>query len=192
MSSSRFQLSLPDWVQPYVASLPERIPEASERMQVAIALARHNLDNGTGGPFGAAIFEQNSGRLAAVGMNLVVSEHCSLAHAEMVAITMAQSALKTYDLGRAPGAPYELVSSTEPCAMCMGAIPWSGVQSLVCGANDADARAVGFDEGEKPSDWQDGYRRRGIAVECGVCRADAARVLRDYAASGGEIYNSGA
>jgi tRNA(Arg) A34 adenosine deaminase TadA len=192
MSSPHFQLSLPDWVQPYVASLPDQIQEASARMQVAIALARHNVDNGTGGPFGAAIFEQNSGRLAAVGMNLVVREHCSLAHAEMVAIMMAQSTLKTYDLGRAAGAPYQLVSSTEPCAMCMGAIPWSGVQSLVCGANDADARAVGFDEGEKPSDWQSGYRRRGIAVACGVCGEDAARVLRDYAASGGDIYNSGA
>ncbi|MDE0838068.1 MAG: nucleoside deaminase [Kiritimatiellae bacterium] len=192
MSSSHFQLSLPDWVQPYVASLPEQIQDVSARMQVAIALARYNVDNGTGGPFGAAIFEQNSGRLAAAGMNLVVGKHCSLAHAEMVAIMMAQSALKTHDLGRAAGAPYQLVSSTEPCAMCLGAIPWSGVQSLVCGANDADARAVGFDEGEKPSDWQGGYQRRGIAVECGVCGEDAARVLRDYAASGGEIYNSGA
>ena len=73
--------------------------------------------------------------------------------------------------------------------MCLGAIPWSGVRRVVCGARDADARAVGFDEGDKPTDWVAGLMRRGIDVQRDVCRAAATQVLRDYVAGGGVFYN---
>jgi tRNA(Arg) A34 adenosine deaminase TadA len=46
-----------------------------------------------------------------------------------------------------------MVVSTEPCALCLGAIPWSGIRRLVCGARDEDARSIGFDEGEKVPYW---------------------------------------
>jgi tRNA(Arg) A34 adenosine deaminase TadA len=82
-----------------------------------------------------------------------------------------------------------LVSSTEPCAMCLGAVTWSGVRRLVCGASDADARAIGFDEGIKASDWPERLRQRGITVRQGVCRAQAVDVLNAYQAGGGLIYN---
>jgi tRNA(Arg) A34 adenosine deaminase TadA len=119
----------------------------------------------------------------------VVTAGCSIAHAEMVAIALAQQALGTFDLG-AEGVPAcELVTSTEPCAMCLGAVPWSGVQSLVCGARRRDAVQAGFDEGERPVAWVAALRRRGIAVRRGVMRAQAAEVLRCYAAEGGLVYN---
>ena len=41
----------------------------------------------------------------------------------------------------------EMVASTQPCAMCLGATPWSGIRRLVCGARDEDAEEIGFDEG---------------------------------------------
>jgi tRNA(Arg) A34 adenosine deaminase TadA len=77
----------------------------------------------------------------------------------MVAIMIAQKILGNFDLGDASVPAYELVTSTEPCAMCLGATPWSGVRGLVCGARDEDASAVGFDEGSKPQSgsprWKD-------------------------------------
>ena len=76
--------------------------------------------------------------------------------------------------------------------MCLGAVPWSGVRSLVCGARDEDARSIGFDEGDKPGDWVASLSGRGIRVQRDVCRAAAAGVLRDYIASGGKLYNPGA
>jgi tRNA(Arg) A34 adenosine deaminase TadA len=108
---------------------------------------------GTGGPFGAAVFEEQSGRLLATGVNLVVAAGCSLLHAEVVALLLAQQRLGRFDLG-GEGLPVcELVTSAEPCAMCFGAVLWSGVKSLVCAARREDVERLGFDEGPKPVDW---------------------------------------
>ena len=84
---------------------------------------------------------------------------------------------------------HELVTSVEPCAMCLGAVPWSGVRRLVCGARGEDACAIGFDEGAKPADWVRGLESRGIEVQRDVLRAAAVAVLRRYVEEGGVLYN---
>jgi tRNA(Arg) A34 adenosine deaminase TadA len=182
-------LRLPEWVAEHAGG--DRLYEtAEERMRFAVGLSRQNVRRGTGGPFGAAIFERETGRLLAPGVNLVVGTGCSVFHAEMVAVMVAQRVLDTFDLGGGGLPAYELVATTEPCAMCLGATPWSGVRHLVCGARDEDARAVGFDEGVKPEFWVGALKDRGITVERDVLREEAAGVLREYAEGGGEIYNS--
>jgi tRNA(Arg) A34 adenosine deaminase TadA len=156
-------------------------------MALAIDLARENARRASGGPFGAIVFEAKSGRVVAAGVNRVEQTGQSLAHAEMLAIALAQHARETYDLGKR--AAHELVTSSEPCAMCFGAIPWSGVRRLVCGARASDAEAIGFDEGPKPGSWVRALQRRGIAVTRDVRRSEAVEVLREYAAGGRRIYN---
>lgn len=183
-------IRLPDWVGGLLEGLPERLPRQEDRLGVALALARENVRRGSGGPFGAAVFD-GAGRLVSAGVNLVVSAGSSILHAEMVALALAQRRLGCYDLSAGAGAPYELCSSTEPCAMCFGAIPWSGVTRLVCAARDEDARAVGFDEGAKLPDWVGALAARGIAVVRDLRREEGAAILRDYAAAGGAIYNPG-
>ena len=181
-------LRLPDWVED---TLADRVyPTVEDRMRLAVELSRLNVSHGTGGPFGAAIFERETGELLAPGVNLVLTANCSVFHAEMVAIMVAQQLVGDFDLGGEDRPPYELVASTEPCAMCLGATPWSGVTRLVCGARDEDASAIGFDEGEKPTQWVPALERRGITVVRDVLREEAASVLREYAVSGGEIYNA--
>jgi len=189
-SFPRYVLELPEWVSDLVERRGEIYCSAEERMELAIELARRNVEYGTGGPFGAAIVERRTGRLLALGVNLVVPTHCSVAHAEVVAIVLAQQRVGHYDLG-GPGMPaYELVTSTEPCAMCLGAVVWSGVRSLVCGARDEDARRIGFDEGPKPVAWQMQLERRRISVAVDVCRRQAVGVLEEYIAQGGPVYNA--
>ena len=183
-------LRLPGWTEEFLANASRNYPTADDRMRLVIRLAQLNIDHQTGGPFGAGIFDSESGRLIAAGVNLVESANCSIAHAEMVAIALAQQALGSYDLGARQGTVCELVSSAEPCAMCLGAIPWSGVQSLVCGARDEDARLIGFDEGAKPDRWVESLERRGIAVQRDVLREEARAVLLDYQKRGGLIYNA--
>jgi tRNA(Arg) A34 adenosine deaminase TadA len=181
-------LGLPAWVEEL--DLDREYPTQEERMRLVVELSRLNVERGTGGPFGAAVFDLSTNRLVAPGMNLVVPSNCSVAHAEMVAIMVAQQVVGDFDLGGAGRPAYELLASTEPCAMCFGATPWSGVRRLVCGARDEDARAVGFDEGAKLSEWALALEERGIAVERDVLREEAAAVLRHYGESGGEIYNA--
>ena len=111
-----------------------------------------------------------------------------MAHAELLALGTAQQALGGHDLGQLVPGGCTLVSSAEPCAMCLGALPWAGIGRLLCGARDEDVRAAGFDEGDKPADWVQAYRRRGIEVTRDCLRSEAAAVLRDYAATGGPIY----
>ncbi len=186
MTLPEYRLRLPDWIDD-IAGEDVVLPDVDDRMRFVVSLARRNVAEDTGGPFGAAIFERGTGRLVAPGVNRVVPARSATAHAEIVAISLAGQVKGTFDLGA--GTPTELVTSVEPCAMCLGAVPWSGVAAVVCGARDEDARAVGFDEGDKPADWIDSLAARGIDVVRDVMRRDAAAVLQDYAAAGGIIYN---
>ncbi len=178
-------VALPDWISE-VCRPGAVFATLEQRMGLVIELARTNVARQTGGPFGAAVFDIDTGEVIAPGINLVVSAHAALAHAEMLAIALAGRALESFDLGVRPT---ELVTSTEPCAMCLGAVPWSGVRRLVCGARDEDARRIGFDEGDKPSDWIGCLRTRGIDVIQDVSRSEATAVLEGYARAGGTIYN---
>jgi len=182
MPRSRLCIELPDWIEPMLPS--SAVADAEARMALVLQLARGNIEHQSGGPFAAAVFD-SGGRLVAAGVNLVTRLACSSAHAEIVALSLAEQAVGSYRLP--PG--HELVVSAEPCAMCLGALPWSGVDRLLTSATDADVRAIGFDEGSKPEDWIGTLNRRGIEVQSEVLRPEGRAVLETYLAAGGEIYN---
>lgn len=184
------EIRLPGWMEGFLRERAVCIQPVQERMALVIEAARLNVFHGSGGPFAAAVFETGSGKLVSLGVNLVTSGGLSMLHAEMVAIALAQKKIGGYDLGRHDLPAHELVTSTEPCAMCFGAIPWSGVRRVVIGARGADARSIGFDEGPKLRTWRKELEKRGIATLRDVGRGAATRVLLDYAARGGIIYNS--
>jgi tRNA(Arg) A34 adenosine deaminase TadA len=183
-----FTIRLPRWVAELLAHSPKIFRTREDRMRFVVTLARENVQRQTGGPFGAGIFDA-SGCLVAPGVNIVVTRNCSILHAEMVAIALAQKTLGRYDISDEGKSDYELVASTEPCAMCFGAIPWSGVTRLVCGARDEDARHIGFDEGPKLPNWQQALEERGVQVSRDVLRQEAVDVLNLYVKMGGAIYN---
>jgi tRNA(Arg) A34 adenosine deaminase TadA len=158
-------------------------------MRFAITLAAENVRRGTGGPFGAAVFERESGRLVAAGVNLVPLLGQSVLHAEVVAIMLAQRKVGTFTLSAPDMVEHELVTSCEPCAMCLGAVLWSGVHSLVCGATREDAEAIGFDEGPVNESSYAYLEQRGIEIMRRVERDAARDVLLRYAAADGAIYN---
>lgn len=186
--SDQIQVTLPPWVGEVIAGR-EVFSTLEDRMRLAIALSRENVVRKTGGPFGAAVFERDSGRLVAVGVNSVTRHNNCTLHGEMVAFMMAQARLGNFSLG-APGMPaHELVTSCEPCAMCLGAILWSGVVRVVCGAARQDASELKFEEGPV---FPESYRyleERGIEILHGVLRGEARAVLELYRAQGGPIYN---
>ena len=186
-----FSFDLPAWVPSFLSSYPtETLSSDEEKMRFVLALCRKHVEEKTGGPFSAALFERGSNRLLAVGLNLVVPASSATLHAEIVAFNLGGRAVGSFDLASG-GHNVELVSSTEPCAMCGGATAWSGVTRLVCGARDADARAAGFDEGHKPKDWREGLVKRGVEVAVDVCRDEAAAVLMAYIDGDGVVYNAG-
>lgn len=182
------RISCPSWIED-VIDWDRDYPDPVSRMGVAIACARENVLRGTGGPFGAAIFDASSSRLVAVGVNLVVPLNSSPLHAEIVAFMMAQAALGTYSL-QAEGVPgHELYTSCEPCAMCLGAVLWSGVRRVVWSATREDAGSISFDEGPVFAASYEYLRARGITFEGGVLRDEGRGVLQLYGERGGPIYN---
>lgn len=185
-----FQVSLPDWALAALPTLPEAVPTLEERLKLVVDWSRKNFEADTGGPFAAAVFEEESGRLVAIGVNRVVPESCSPAHAEIVALALAQRRLQCFDLG-AEGMPrHQLVVNWRPCAMCFGALPWSGIRSLAIAGSGPELEAItGFDEGPIHPDWSGELERRGITVRDGSLKDAALQVFRDFAASGRLAYN---
>lgn len=188
MNYPNIRIALPRWVDDFLDGRESVYPTLEQRMQLAISLSRENVRRG-GGPFGAAVFDIDTHKLIAPGVNLVIPANCSVAHAEMVAIMVAQQVVGSFDLSGAGLPPFELVTSTEPCIQCFGGLLWSGIKRVVCGARAADAEAIGFDEGPKPADWMAECKARNISVVQDVLRLAASAVLQDYAAGGGLIYN---
>ena len=184
------EMLLPGWLDEFVGTWSEPLDTEEQRMHLAVSLAAENVKHHTGGPFGAIVVEEHGGRVLGVGVNLVTALELSIAHAEMVAISLAQSASGNWNLGAS--GDVQLVTSCEPCAMCFGAVPWSGVSSMIWGASKEDAEAAGFDEGDKPGDWIESLERRGIRIQGGILREEAAAVLAHYAKKDGAvIYHPG-
>ena len=186
--SSTVTVELPSWVGELV-DWDRRYGSDEERMRLAIDLSRENVARGTGGPFGAAVFESATGRLVSVGVNSVVRLHNCTLHGEMVAFMLAQQRLRSFTLGAEGMPPHEIVSSCEPCAMCLGATLWSGVKRLLCGATRDDALRIDFDEGPVFPQSYAYLRDRGIEVVRQVAREEARAVLELYKQTSGVIYN---
>ena len=186
------ELTLPEWAAAGIAAYAQQgLERLEDRMRLVISIARANFEQNTGGPFGAAVFEQASGRLVAIGVNRVVPMRCSSAHAEVMALSLAQQAVGHHDLG-GPGQPaHQLVVNWCPCAMCCGAVVWSGVRSLVIAGSGPELEEItGFDEGPIHPTWAAELTRRGVEVVDGLLRDEACQMFRDFARSGRPVYNA--
>lgn len=86
-------------------------------------------------PVGAVVVLD--GRIVGRGANQMITRSDPTAHAEIVALREAATALGSY---RLPGC--ELFVTLEPCAMCAGALVHARLQRLIYAADDPKAGAV--------------------------------------------------
>ncbi|WP_057920178.1 nucleoside deaminase [Lysobacter antibioticus] len=181
MLTKTVMLALPAWIDEVVDRKRAYLND-EDKVALAVELSRHNIEMGSGGPFGAAVFDGN-GLVVGVGVNRVVPQNCSVAHAEMMAFMCAQAALSVFRLNEI--GPMTLATSAQPCCMCYGASFWAGIDTLLIGARSEDVmRLTEFDEGPLPADWIGELERRGIAVRRDLQRDAACEVLRRYGESG--------
>ena len=108
-------------------------------MREAVQLAEQGMRSGRGGPFGCVVVRR--GEIVGRGINRVTSTNDPTAHAEVVAIRDACTALQTFQL-----TDCELYTSCEPCPMCLSAIYWARIPQVYYGNTRADAAAIGFDD----------------------------------------------
>ncbi len=138
-------------------------------MRAALAVAQEALRTGDV-PVGAVILNEK---------NVIISQGCNkredlddpTAHAEIVAIRAATQSLGTWRLDGCT-----LVVTLEPCAMCAGAIAQSRISTLVFGAFDEKAGAVG-------SMWdllRDPRSLHKVEVRSGVMADESSKILQDF------------
>ena len=187
--SSQFTLSLPDgWEH----QLPKgRLGDDQDKMEFVIRLADWNSTLHQGGPFAAAVIDEASHEVVSIGVNRVVPDCSSLAHAEALAIGLAQKQLNTFQL--AEHSTLALFTSGQPCVQCFGMLWWSGISRLVTAASAEDIEELtAFNEGPLIKDWQQTLADRpplnSVKVTEGVARLQAREVLKKYGDSGGTNY----
>jgi tRNA(Arg) A34 adenosine deaminase TadA len=103
-----------------------KIPQDDDRIREVIAIAYRARAKGNR-PFGALLVSAEGTTLAA-GENSQLTGEQVLAHAEMNLLHEAVQQYSPEVMARST-----LYTSAEPCAMCVGAIFWSGIGRLVFG-----------------------------------------------------------
>ena len=173
---------LPPWLKSIEIG---RVHDHVDAVGLSLDLARRNVEERTGGPFGAVVYAPSSGDILGIGLNLVETSGLAVWHAEVVAITNAQRKLgkEAWNVGH-----FALACSCQPCLMCLGVAHWSRIKEIYCSATSGDAEAIGFDEGPSIEPAVIGLRRRGVVIERGVRRDEGREVLRLYSRMGGTIY----
>jgi tRNA(Arg) A34 adenosine deaminase TadA len=109
-----------------------------EWLAQAVNLATENVAAG-GGPFGAIVLRD--GITIATGTNQVTPTLDPTAHAEVVAIRNACKAVGDFRLTGCV-----LVSSCEPCPLCLSAALWARLDRVIYAADRHDAASAGFDD----------------------------------------------
>lgn len=128
-------------------------------MREAFAVARRARAHGNR-PFGALLVAGNGAVLAAAE-NSQISDEQVFAHAEM---NLLQRAVQQFTPDVL--ATSTLYTSAEPCAMCAGAIFWSGISRLVYGlSGDRLHQMSGFTPQMLVASARDVLARAGRQVE---------------------------
>ncbi len=141
-------------------------------MRQAIALAKKAVANGDH-PFGALLVKDGAVVLTAV--NTVNTDHDVTRHAELNLVSQAARQFAPEFL-----AECTLVTSTEPCAMCAGAIYWSGISRVVFGCAAATLGQVAGDEFLIPCEEIFARGTRPITVIGPVLEEEGTAVHQQY------------
>ena len=108
-------------------------------MALAVDLSARALDDDVGGPFGAVVVRD--GQVIGTGRNRVLADGDPTAHAEVLAIRAACRSIGDHRL-----AGCVVYTSSEPCPMCMAALYWARVDTVLYANVRSEAAAIGFDD----------------------------------------------
>lgn len=142
-------------------------------MRQAIQLAQEARDRGDD-PFGALLVVD--AEVVATARNAIITTDDLTQHAELRLISKASVALDPGILAEAT-----LYTSTEPCAMCCGAIYWSGIARIVFGFAAEALEEMSDGSGLRmPSRRVLGNATRSIAINGPLLEAEARTVHDGY------------
>lgn len=171
-------LNLPTWTEQFTQRA-QVYPTVADKMGFVLDLLEAQILNDTGYPFSAVIFDSEH-RVAGVGVNNSLLLKNSTAHAEMLALQFAQSEIGKAYLPKNGG--FTLVTSAQPCSMCVGAIYASGIRELVVAASQSDVTEIlGFGPGPLHPQWREFFAAKGITIVEDVEKNRARSLMLKYA-----------
>src|SRR5690606_36148818 len=107
-------------------------------MKRAVALALYNANQG-GQPSGAVLVKEN--QIVPEVVNELHTTYVVSAHTDSIAIRTLQEKLQVSELSG-----YTMYASGEPCAMCLTAMYFAGIEKVFYCQSLEDAVAVGLDK----------------------------------------------
>ncbi|MDZ7758991.1 MAG: tRNA adenosine(34) deaminase TadA [Desulfovermiculus sp.] len=122
-------------------------------------------------PVGAVVLD-SAGRFVATGHNSPIMSHDPTAHAEIVALRRAGLAVHNY---RLPGSI--LVSTLEPCIMCVGALVHARIAGVVFGARDPKSGAL-VSRMRFPDDYP--WINHIFWIQEGICGQECENILSRF------------
>lgn len=141
-------------------------------MNRAIELAEQAKENGNH-PFGALLVVNGEIRLEA--LNEVITQSDATRHAELSLVSQACKTLSAKERSQAT-----LVTSTEPCAMCCGAIYWSGIRKVVFGCPESQLGRFAGTDFLIPSKKIFSFADSKVEIVGPILEKEAARVHEDF------------
>lgn len=151
-------------------------------MTLAVERARETMNANIGGPFGAAIVDEN-GNVIAVNSNRVLCDHDPTAHAEITAIREAARKLGTHDLSGCT-----MYATGYPCPMCLGAMIWANIKKCYYGVTPKDAERIGFRDDFIYEFIKAGNSDANVLEFTNVERQKCLALFEEYAAKEKQIY----
>jgi guanine deaminase len=135
-----------------------------------------------GGPFGAVV--TRSGVIIGRGHNTVLKEEDPTCHAEINAIRKASRYLKSHSLKGCA-----LVTTAEPCPMCLAAAYWAGIRNVYYMAGGSAISAIGFSDEKIYSELKKSAKKRSVRCVrvCGLERETKDLIFR-WKQKKGKIY----
>ena len=170
-------LKLPLWTE-QIVKREQVYPTVNDKMGFVLDILSSQITRETGYPFAAAIFDKMH-KMVGVGVNNSLLLRNSTAHAEMLALQFAQAGIGKAYLPKSEG--FTLVTSAQPCCMCIGAIFNSGVRELVIAASQQDVTEIlGFGPGPLHPEWREFFAAKDITVVEDVERERTRRLMLEY------------
>ncbi len=120
------------------------MPDIQALLLQAVAVAARAREHGNH-PFGALLADPD-GHVLLIAENTVVTTADVTGHAETNLVRAASTAYPVADLRG-----LTLYTSTEPCAMCSGAIYWSGIGAVVYALGEDELRELTGADPENPT-----------------------------------------
>lgn len=129
-----------------------------DHLALAIRLARDNVIERGGRPFGAVLVRDD--QVLATGVNEVLATNDPSTHAEMQAIRAAAARLKT---PRLEGSV--MYASGHPCPMCLSAIHMTGIQEVYYAYSNEDAEKYGLSTARIYAEMAKPVSQQSIRIE---------------------------